>query len=123
MAEETTGTKPGYKTAGFWLALVATVAAALGASGGGLGNAESAVALIGGSLVAAGYAAFRAFKKAEAGEKPAWKTTEFWLSCAAAVVGAMYASGVVSEGGTVEKVVGVVAMVLAALGHQVVRKK
>lgn len=119
--EETT--KPGYKTAGFWLALVATVAAAFGASGGDLGQTGGAVALIGTSLVAAGYAAFRAFKKAEDGAKPAWKTTEFWMSVAAAVVSALYASGVVSEGGTVEKIVGVAAMVLAALGYQVARKK
>lgn len=122
MAEETT-VKPGFKTPAFWLAVVATVAGAFGAAGADIGQTGSAVALIGASLAAAGYTALRTFKKAEVGAKPAWKTSEFWLSIAAAVVSALYASGVVSAGGTAERVVGVVAMVLTALGYSTIRKK
>lgn len=53
--------------------------------------------------------------------KPGWKTTEFWLSVAAAVIGALYASGVVTEGSSLERVLGVIATVLAALGYSVSR--
>lgn len=122
MTDETQ-TKPGYKTPGFWLALVATFGAALTAGGADLGSAGSGVALVLTGLTAAGYAAFRVFKKSDDEAKPAWKTTEFWLSVAAATVSALYASGVISAGGTLEKVVGVVSMLLIALGHQVTKPK
>ncbi len=53
--------------------------------------------------------------------KPGYKTTEFWLTLAATVVGALMASGVIVEGTTWGKVVGVAAMILSALGYQVSR--
>ncbi len=114
-------TTPGYKTAHFWLATLATLGAAFVAGGAGLGSAASGVALIMGGLTAAGYAAFRAFKKSDDTTKPAYKTTEFWLSVVSAIVSASYASGVISAGGTSEKIVGVVAMLLAALGYGVTK--
>lgn len=115
--------KPGIKTAGFWLAAIATVGAALTASGAGLGSLESGIAMVFSGLTAAGYAAFRAFKKSEDPTKPAWKTTEFWLSIAAAVVSIAYASGLVSDGGTAEKIVGGIAALLAMAGYQVTKPK
>lgn len=114
-----TDTKPGYKTLPFYAAILATIAAAFGASGADLGQAGSAIALAGTGLVAAGYTAYRAFHKSDDPAKPAWKTTEFWLSIGAATVAALYASGVLSAGGTAEKIVGVIAMLLTALGYQV----
>jgi hypothetical protein len=116
-------TVPGYKTPGFWLTLVTSIVLALGASGGDLGQAGSAIALAGTALVAAGYTAFRAFKKSEEGQKPAWKTTEFWLTVGAAGVSALYASGALSDGSMADKIVGGVAAVLAALGYSVARKR
>lgn len=115
--------KPGFKTPGFWLGLAATVAAALVAGGSDLGPAASAVALAGSALAAAGYAAFRAFKKSEDPKKPAWKTSEFWLSIAAAAVTALYASGAIGDGGTADKAIGVAAMILGALGYSVAKPK
>lgn len=49
--------------------------------------------------------------------KTGWKTTEFWLSAAATVLGLVTASGAFSETGTVAKVVGLVVSGLAALGY------
>lgn len=53
--------------------------------------------------------------------KPGWKTTEFWLSLAAMLVGAVVASGVVPEAGPWSQVVGIIAGVLGALGYTVSR--
>lgn len=49
--------------------------------------------------------------------KPGFKTTEFWLSLAAVVVGAIAASGVVPSDSTWERVVGLVVSALAAVGY------
>lgn len=108
----------GYKTKSFWFALAATVAAALTASGaiGDGGIAGQAIAAGGSALAAAGYASMRAFAKGANG-KPAWKTTEFWMTCAAVAVGALLASGVFPADGTAAKLVGGAAALLAALGY------
>lgn len=116
----TTETKPGFKTTGFWLGFAATVAAALAGSGAvDTGTTASGVALVISALGAAGYTAWRAFQKSEDPKKPAWKTSEFWLSCAAVVVSGLFASGVFADGSTGAQVVGFAAMVLAALGYTV----
>lgn len=120
---ETPTTKTGYKTIGFWLTAITTAGAAVAASGAGLGAVESMVALIISGLSAAGYAAFRAFKKSDDATKPAWKTTEFWLSIATAVISLVYASGVVSDGGTLDKVIGFGVALLAMAGYQVSKPK
>lgn len=48
------------------------------------------------------------------------KTTEFWLTVAANVVGALLASGQFTEG-TTAKLIGVAAMVLTTMGYTVSR--
>jgi hypothetical protein len=53
--------------------------------------------------------------------KPGYKTTEFWLSAVAALVGLLIASGVIPSGGVGEKIVGLIASVLATLGYSVAR--
>ena len=53
--------------------------------------------------------------------KPGIKTTEFWLSLLAMLVTALYASGLIGEGGTVAKVASFVALVLTSLGYTVSR--
>ena len=53
--------------------------------------------------------------------KPGYKTTEFWLSLAAILLGALFASGAISDGGTVAKVAGLASSVLGALGYTVSR--
>jgi len=56
--------------------------------------------------------------------KPGYKTTEFWLSLAAILVGAVMASGVMDGLGQDHwaiKVVGLVASVLGALGYTAAR--
>lgn len=116
-------TKPGFKTVGFWLAAITTIGAAVTASGAGLGSLESGIALALSGLTAAGYAAFRAFKKSEDPTKPAWKTTEFWLSVVAAMVSIAYATGLVSDGSMADKIVGGVAALLAMAGYQVTKPK
>ena len=52
--------------------------------------------------------------------KPGYKTTEFWLSIAAMVVGAVLASGAVSNE-LLLQALGVVATVLGSLGYSVTR--
>jgi hypothetical protein len=46
-----------------------------------------------------------------------YKSTEFWLSLAAVLVGAIMASGVVPDESGWAKVIGLIASVLAALGY------
>lgn len=53
--------------------------------------------------------------------KPGYKTTEFWLSFAALVVGAAFASGVFPAESSGEKLLGLAATVLTALGYTVSR--
>jgi len=49
--------------------------------------------------------------------KPGYKTTEFWLSAAAAIVGLVAASGVFPAEGEIGKIVGMAVVVLASLGY------
>jgi len=58
---------------------------------------------------------------ADAVVKPGFKTTEFWLSAAATVVGLAIASGIVPTSGTWPQIVGLVTGVLGALGYTVSR--
>ena len=55
--------------------------------------------------------------------KPGYKTTEFWLSAVAMLIGLAYGSGLISEAGTsgIEKSVAFVASALAALGYSASR--
>jgi len=50
-------------------------------------------------------------------EKPGWKTTEFYLSLAAIVVGALVASGAFPADSPWFKLLGIAASILAALGY------
>lgn len=116
-------TKPGYRTLGFYLAVLATLGSAFYASGTAPGAVEGYVAAGLTGLAAVGYAAFRAFKKSADATKPAWKTTEFWLSLASAACSIAYASGAFAETSMTGKVVGVVAGLLAMVGYQVTKPK
>ena len=49
--------------------------------------------------------------------KPGFKTTEFWMSAAAVVMGAIMASGAFDLGGTSAQIVGLVEAALVALGY------
>jgi len=58
--------------------------------------------------------------------KPGWKTTEFWMSTLALIVGAVMASGVlegVDESNWIVRIVGGLVTVLAALGYDASRTK
>jgi hypothetical protein len=62
-------------------------------------------------------------KEKEAVLKAGYKTTEFWMSAAAAVAGLLIASGIVAEGSTTMQVIGLIASMLTAMGYTVVRGK
>ena len=49
--------------------------------------------------------------------KPGFKTTEFWMSAIAVVLGALVASGAFTLEGTSAQVVGLVEAALVALGY------
>lgn len=53
--------------------------------------------------------------------KQGYKTTEFWMSTAAAVIGILYASDAIGAGSPLMHVLGVASTVLAALGYTVGR--
>ena len=53
--------------------------------------------------------------------KPGYKTTEFWLSAAASVIGLLFAAEIFPSESPGEKVLGLAAMVLASLGYTVSR--
>lgn len=55
--------------------------------------------------------------------KPGCKTTEFWLTLAAIIVGAVASAGLFVEDSTPAKVVGVVGATLATLGYQGARSR
>lgn len=115
-------TSPGYKTFTFWGAALATVLTALGASGAHFmasGVFASVYALLASAVGAAGYATWRAFAKSEDPAKPAYKTTEFWLSLASVIVGGLVASGAFASGGLADKAIAGAAALLAALGYGV----
>lgn len=49
--------------------------------------------------------------------KPGWKTTEFWLSLLAVVLGALLTSGLLADGSAPLRIAGIATTVLAALGY------
>jgi hypothetical protein len=53
--------------------------------------------------------------------KPGWKTTEFWLSFFALILGAAMASGALPETGMAQQIVGGVLAILAQLGYTAAR--
>ncbi len=53
--------------------------------------------------------------------KPGYKTTEFWLTTAAMIVGALMASGLIHTGSQADQIIGMAAMVLSKLGYTVSR--
>ena len=52
-----------------------------------------------------------------AAAKPGFKTTEFWLSLTAVLVGAVIASGIVPADSVWERIAGLAVSALAALGY------
>lgn len=54
-------------------------------------------------------------------EKPGWKTTEYWLSVAALVIGALIAADVFPADSSGMKVLVLMASVLTSLGYTVSR--
>ena len=56
--------------------------------------------------------------------KPGWKTTEFWLTAVAEIVGLLLVSGAVSEvgDGPWPKIIGGAIAILGALGYTVQRR-
>lgn len=53
--------------------------------------------------------------------KPGYKTTEFWLSLAAKLLGAAFATGLIGDGTPLARIAGLAAVVLGALGYTVNR--
>jgi hypothetical protein len=53
--------------------------------------------------------------------KPGYKTTEFWLSTVAVLIGLAYGSGIISDGSQADKIVGFIAAALSSLGYSVSR--
>tara|TARA_R100000152_G_C6780123_1_gene212518 strand:- start:2351 stop:2611 length:261 start_codon:yes stop_codon:yes gene_type:complete len=50
-------------------------------------------------------------------KKPGYKSTEFYMSMAAVVIGAVASSGLLEEDGALTKIVGIVMAALVALGY------
>lgn len=53
--------------------------------------------------------------------KAGWKTSEFWLSLVAMLMGVLLTSGVIPETGVWSQVAGIVCTILAAFGYSVSR--
>jgi hypothetical protein len=56
-------------------------------------------------------------KPTEAIEKPGYKTSEFWLTLAVTIIGALMSSGILADGHIAMKVAGLAMSTLAALGY------
>lgn len=116
---------PGYRTPAFWLGTVATLLAAVLASGLVYepGHISGSLTLILSTLGAMGYTAWRTWQKAgEPGKRP-WRTTEFWLNVSATLVSVLYLSGIVSTGSVGDHVLGFVAALLTTAGYGVIRRR
>jgi hypothetical protein len=111
--------KPGYKTIGFYLTALATVLGALVASGAlaETGAIMNAIGFIIPALATARYSSVRQFEKAGEGEKPSWKTTEFWLTVAFAIVSLLAMTGAFAADSTAGKIIAGAASILAMLGY------
>ncbi len=66
-------------------------------------------------------AATPAAAPADTAVKPGYKTTEFWMTAGATVVGLAIASGIVPETGMWPKIVALVVSAFAAMGYTVSR--
>lgn len=55
--------------------------------------------------------------------KPGYKTTEFWLSLLALILGAVGAAGILPEGGIATQIIGGVLAILSQLGYTAARAK
>lgn len=55
--------------------------------------------------------------------KPGWKTTEFWMSLAAMIIGALLASGAFADGSMVAKILGGAMAAMSGLGYTASRAK
>jgi hypothetical protein len=53
--------------------------------------------------------------------KPGYKTTEFWMTAAAALIGLLLASGVIPSDSGIDKALGMAAAALAAMGYTFAR--
>lgn len=53
--------------------------------------------------------------------KPGYKSTEFYVALLAMIIGALFASGAISDGSLAAKVLGTIATVLGQLGYTVSR--
>lgn len=53
--------------------------------------------------------------------KPGYKTTEFWLTIAAFVVGTLIASGAIGDAGALGKALAFIASALSAAGYSISR--
>lgn len=113
--------KPGFKTVAFWGGALASLLALT--FGGEIlsldGSAGKIAATIAGALGASGYTAWRRYVKPSDSTKAPIKTTEFWLTAASVLVGALYMSGVFEASDLGGKVLGSLAMILGAMGYAV----
>ena len=53
--------------------------------------------------------------------KPGYRTTEFWLTLAANILGSFLASGVIETDSQAMRICGVAAMILTSMGYSVSR--
>lgn len=54
-------------------------------------------------------------------QRKGYQTTEFWLTVLSQFIGMAYVSGLVGDGGTLDKILGFAAAALTALGYSVAR--
>lgn len=54
-------------------------------------------------------------------QKPGYKSTEFWLTMAAMLVGVLLSAGIFPDGGPAVKALGIASSILGLLGYQVQR--
>jgi hypothetical protein len=113
--------KPGYKTTEFYLAAGAVLLGGIVAAGAvpSTGPVGQGVGAVVGVLGALGYTVSRAWAKVTPGK--GWKSTEYWLSAVAAVVGVLLTSDAFPSTGPVGKVLGMVSTLLAAMGYGIAR--
>lgn len=111
-----------WKSTGFMLTVAAMLISYVYAAGVIVHGTliDQLLALAASALATAGYSVTRGASKAgtEAGTKPGWKTSEFWLSLIQSIVGVVASIGAFAEGSLPAKLLGILISILPVLAHQ-----
>jgi len=117
--------KSGWKSSEFWLTIAAWIVGLLLDSGLlGQGLATKGLGMVAASLATMGYQYTRGkLKEVVESGKPGFKTSEFWLTIAAWIVGSLIDSGFLVDGSPALNGIGMLSAAMTQMGYSYARVK